>query len=133
MQLVQACVSHTVGSVGACKTILLVEDTPELLATLRQLLEGCGYKVICAASGHAAVDAMHSTQDIDILVTDVIIPDLDGDQLIEAAMRLVPNIHVLAMSGGRILAKSRADIRQLSKPFAAKDLLAAVREMIESP
>ena len=61
------------------KTILLVEDTPELLETLRGLLEANAYPVLCASDGQRALEKMRSApQPIELLITDLVMPEMDG-------------------------------------------------------
>jgi CheY-like chemotaxis protein len=67
---------------------------------------------------------------VDLLLTDLIMPEFSGDQLIEAARLMVPNIKVLAMSGGRgATLEPESSVQQLQKPFAGKDLLLKLDEM----
>ena len=113
---------------GEHKSILIVEDTPELLETLRHLLEGHGYVVTAATDAHSALQALHSKQPFDLLLTDLFLPDMSGEDLIETARLMVAGLRAMVMSGGKA-SNLAPDIIQLQKPFSGKELLAKLREM----
>lgn len=114
---------------GDSKTILLVEDTPELLETLRQMLEGAGYRVICAADGETALKFLNEpTGEIDLLVTDLFIGnEMDGNHLSQLFLRERPNLRVLFISGGAGRNTTALAGEFIQKPFSGKTFLEKVR------
>jgi PAS domain S-box-containing protein len=120
------------------ETILLVEDEIHLRRLARQYLENQGYKILEAEDGAAAlqiVDGHKGT--IDLLLTDVIMPGMNGRELARQISRLLPNIRVLYMSGyteNAIGHDGMLDpgINLLQKPFSLPSLKDRVREVLDS-
>src|ERR1700691_281333 len=120
------------------ETILLVEDEVNLRRLARQYLERQGYKILEAEDGAAAlqiVDGYKAT--IDLLLTDVIMPGMNGRELAAQVVKLLPNIHVLYMSGYAENAVGHhgtidAGINLLQKPFSLPVLKDRVRELLDS-
>ena len=98
-------------------TILLVEDDPVLLTVLRELLEFGGHSVVTCENGREAVQQL-SMAHIDLVITDLSMPEMDGLELIKVLTFEWPDIRVIAMSG---LLDSRA--RQLTEMYAVDALL----------
>jgi two-component system chemotaxis response regulator CheY len=80
-------------------TVLVVDDDPDLLQSLRVLLEAYDYTVIMAANAAAAIAAV-SQRKPDIVLTDIYMPDADGFELINALREHSADVPVVAMSGG---------------------------------
>jgi two-component system, cell cycle sensor histidine kinase and response regulator CckA len=118
------------------ETILLVEDEASLRALTREILEGHGYRVIEATSGSEALTvAQGHPEPIHLLLTDVVMPGINGRALAEALAPARPGLRVLYMSGytDDIIAKRgvlEAGTLLLEKPFAALALLRGVREAL---
>ena len=123
---------------GGSETILLVEDEPNLRRLARQYLERQGYKILEAEDGAAAlqiVDGHKGT--IDLLLTDIIMPGMNGRELAAHITKLVPAIRVLYMSGYTENAVGHdgmldAGINLLQKPFSLPALKDRVREVLDS-
>jgi len=82
------------------ETILLVDDEEEVRAVVSEMLGGLGYKVISAASGPEALCACEERQDAPhLLISDVIMPHMDGTELATRLRRLLPDVKLLFMSG----------------------------------
>ena len=119
--------------VGAGETVLLVEDEPSILAISTMMLERLGYRVLgangpAAALGFAADDANH----IQLLITDVIMPDMNGRELAQRVQNTHPGIRTLFMSGypADVIADRGAlgeNVHFIQKPFTQKDMAAKVR------
>ncbi|TAN33665.1 response regulator [bacterium] len=115
-------------------TILVVEDAADLREVTERILTGNGYNVISASDGPMAIEAARRYEaKIDLLLTDVVMPKMDGQDLADAIASTRPDIHVLFMSGYAepMLGKSGvldASILLLEKPFTGLTLLARVRE-----
>jgi PAS domain S-box-containing protein len=117
-------------------TILLAEDDEAVRAIARETLERAGYRVLSAADGSAAL-SLASAHDgtIDLLLTDVIMPGMNGRELAATLSRRRPGIRVLFASGytDNVLEGQDAlapGVTLLDKPFTPADLAAKVREML---
>lgn len=115
---------------GASLTVLVVDDEQAIRAMLRQMLESLGHQVVEAADGGEAVMAV-SEQDVDLLVTDVMMPGIDGVQLVEFLRGAGVDIPIVAMTGltddGRSLQFPDGSISaMLAKPFDRSALVAAL-------
>lgn len=118
-------------------TILLVEDEDAVRIFAAKALENKGYKVLSAASGEAALELFHSTPNpIDLVVSDVVMPQMDGPALARQLRALKPDIKIIFVSGyaEETLRKSidTPDVAFLPKPFSLKELAAAVKRALEA-
>jgi PAS domain S-box-containing protein len=120
------------------ETILLVEDEANLRYLARQFLEKMGYKVIEAADGAVAMQiAVAHEAIIHLLLTDVIMPGMNGRELAQRISEIRPNVKVLYMSGyteNVIGHNGMLDngVRLLQKPFNLRDLKSKVREVLDA-
>ena len=85
--------------VGGTETVLLVEDDGALRAYTSEILRELGYRVVEAATGGAALAALDEGAAVDLLLTDVVMPGLNGPQLADEARRRRPRLKVLFMTG----------------------------------
>jgi CheY-like chemotaxis protein len=121
----------------AHETILVVEDEVNLRRLTRQFLENQGYTVLEAADGAAAVQICVAHQGIiHLLLTDVIMPGMNGRELAQRVSEIRPNMRVLYMSGYTENAIGHngtldAGITLLQKPFTLHALKAKVREVLD--
>src|SRR6516162_1225206 len=117
-------------------TILLVEDEDPVRKFGARALRNKGYKVIEAESGEAALEVIrNAAEKIDLLITDVVMPRLDGPGLAREVRAICSDIKVIFMSGYaedafRQRLDSDSDIAFLSKPFSLKQLATKVKEVI---
>jgi len=120
------------------ETILLVEDEANLRYLARQYLEKQGYKVIEAADGAVAMQiAVAHEAVIHLLLTDVIMPGMNGRELAQRIAEIRPNVKILYMSGytENVIGHNGmldAGIRLLQKPFNLRDLRSKVREVLDA-
>jgi CheY-like chemotaxis protein len=120
------------------ETILLVEDEANLRYLARQFLEKQGYRVVEAADGAAAMQiAVAHEGVIHLLLTDVIMPGMNGRELAQRISEIRPNVKVLYMSGytENVIGTNGtldAGVRLLQKPFSLRDLKSKVREVLDS-
>jgi len=120
------------------ETILLVEDEANLRYLAGQFLEKQGYRVVEAADGAAAMQiAVAHEGVIHLLLTDVIMPGMNGRELAQRISEIRPNVKVLYMSGytENVIGHNGmldAGVRLLQKPFNLRDLKAKVREVLDS-
>ena len=117
-------------------TVLVAEDEDMVRTLTRRMLERFGFRVLEARSAEEALDLVRTYPGpIDVLLTDVVMPRMNGRQLHEAAVGLRPGLPALYMSGYAAEASSRqgvlpADVPFLQKPFSARDLFEALGEVL---
>jgi len=120
------------------ETILLVEDEANLRYLARQFLEKQGYKVIEAADGAVAMQiAVAHEGVIHLLLTDVIMPGMNGRELAQRISEIRPNVKVLYMSGytENVVGHNgtlEAGVLLLQKPFSLRSLKSNVREVLDA-
>jgi two-component system cell cycle sensor histidine kinase/response regulator CckA len=125
------------------ETILVVDDEAELLAMVREMLEGAGYRILEAADAEAAlrIAASHA-EPIDLLLTDVMMPGMSGSALAQQVSRDRPETKILYMSGFTLVPAHQAVSEGdqgleagspiIAKPFTIESLTAKVREVLDS-
>jgi PAS domain S-box-containing protein len=119
-------------------TVLVVEDDEQLRRLTHRALAGQGYTVLEADRGNTAVDvARRHKGQIDLLLTDVVMPDTNGRKLAEAIRAARPGLRVLYMSGypdGAIASHGMLEpgVSYLAKPFTTEAVVRKVREVLEA-
>jgi len=119
------------------ETILLVEDEPTLLELSKLLLETQGYRVLAAGSpGEAIRLAGENTGEIHLLMTDVVMPEMNGRDLAKKLLALYPHLKCLFTSGytANVIAHHGVldeNVNFIQKPFSRRDLAAKVREVLD--
>jgi signal transduction histidine kinase/CheY-like chemotaxis protein len=118
---------------GDGETVLVVEDEPAMLEVTRRLLEEGGYRVLTAAGGEEAV-RLAEAHELDLLVTDVVLPGMLGREIAGRIEALRPGIGVLYMSGHShgVLGELADGRALLDKPFTGPALLERVREALSA-
>jgi two-component system, cell cycle sensor histidine kinase and response regulator CckA len=124
---------------GGSETILLAEDDVGVRELAQQILEKAGYRVLVTANGREAVSLFaRQAADIDLLLLDIVMPDLGGVEAAGLIRRIRPDVPTVLASGYDESAV-RAEITAaegfvlLRKPFGRVELLRAIRQAIESP
>jgi two-component system, cell cycle sensor histidine kinase and response regulator CckA len=121
---------------GAGETVLVVEDEPAMREVTRRILSRNGYQVITAANGREAIEvAANQANGIDVVLTDVVMPQMLGKEAAERIRALRPGVKVLFMSGYTQGLLDRQGVvapgvNLIEKPFTEKTLLAKLREVI---
>ena len=122
-------------SLAGSETVLLVEDEEVVREIVARVLKSRGYRVLSAGSGDQALRLwQRHSEEIDLLVTDVVMPGTSGPELARQLQALRPEIGVLLMSGyAQDLRPDRLPERAgfLHKPFTSKPLLLKVREVLD--
>ena len=122
---------------GGDETVLLVEDEPAIRGLMARVLERAGYHVLVAQDPHEALAMQPATlESVDLLLTDMVMPDLSGPELAAIMLDRVRGLRVLCMSGYaeqsaayQGLGGAVADF--IAKPFTADQLLRMVRNLLD--
>lgn len=129
--------AQTAAVIQGTETILLAEDEDMVRRLACEVLEMYGYRVLEAPSGGSALLICEREQQIDLLVTDVVMPEMSGRELADRLALLRPEMKVLFMSGYTDSAITHQGILQegenfIQKPFAPDDFVQKVREVLDS-
>ena len=112
-------------------TILLVDDEELVRNGTADMLRDIGYEVLTAASGAEALMLLRSGAEINLLVTDYLMPGMNGVDLVQAAGSIVPGLPALLITGySNIASGPGAALPRLAKPFRQVDLAARVAELL---
>jgi CheY-like chemotaxis protein len=120
---------------GAGETVLLVEDDASVRLLIAEVLRELGYASLEAADGQAALPLLASPARMDLMITDVGLPGLNGRQLAEIAREHRPDLRILFVTGYAEHATDRsrflgAGMDMITKPFTLDALAIKIREMI---
>ncbi|WP_321416190.1 PAS domain S-box protein [uncultured Desulfobacter sp.] len=119
------------------ETILLVEDEKVILQMVKKMLERLGYTVLAANTPEQAMQIANSSNiNIDLLITDVVMPSMNGRELTQKILKAVPNIKCLYMSGyTRNVIAHRGILGEgmnfINKPFSRMDISLKIREILD--
>ncbi len=122
---------------GRGERVLLVEDEPAIMKMSKIMLENLGYRVLAANTPGEAINytSQHSGK-IHLLITDVIMPEMNGRDLADQLHTLYPDIRVLFMSGytADVIARQGVldkNVHFIQKPFSKKDIAVKIRKVLE--
>lgn len=118
--------------------ILIIDDEEQIRLLLRRILEAEGYEVVEAPDGNAGIQ-LYRKEPIDLIITDIFMPEKEGLETITELRRDYPDIKLIAMSGGGRtgnldflpMAGKLGALRTINKPFTRQDMLSAVREALD--
>jgi DNA-binding NtrC family response regulator len=121
-------------------SILIVDDEPGIRELLGIMLESYGHSVVTAEDGIQAPKVM-ATRPIDVVITDLLMPERDGLEFITEVRKKYPKVKIIAMSGGGHvaresylrIAKTFGAHYLLEKPFNQSDVLGAVETVLAMP
>jgi PAS domain S-box-containing protein len=125
------------GADGGTETILLVEDQEMVRSLARRVLEQKGYEVLEASNGSSAINIIQSHErPIDLILTDVVMPGMNGKDLVDRILEIRPNIKPLFMSGYTEDAIAQHGVLEegtefIQKPFRPGELLDKVRRVLD--
>ncbi|MBK6895472.1 MAG: response regulator [Alphaproteobacteria bacterium] len=115
--------------------ILLAEDDPSMLNFLEIALRRAGHDVLPASDGLEALEVLEDGEEFDLLLTDIVMPGIDGIELAQKAMQIQPDLKVMFITGFAAMAVSthREEMKNtklLSKPFHLSDLVSQIEEIL---
>lgn len=119
-------------------SVLIIEDDEFVMNMLKQTFERAGYEVGTASNGRIGLQ-LYQCKPFDVVITDLIMPDMEGIETISKLRKDDPTVKVIAISGGGRnspddylhLAKKLGADRTFSKPVDRNELLAAVKDLVE--
>lgn len=117
--------------------ILVIDDDPVLRRVIMLALEGAGHSVLRCENGRKAIDFL-AHDHADLLITDIIMPEMDGVETVRAARRLQPHLPILAISGGGSfdpgdylgIARAFGATAILPKPFRPAEIVELVAKLL---
>ena len=121
---------------GEGERVLVVDDEEFILETAREALRDVGYRVLTAEGGDEALRRLDDHEDVEVVITDLRMPNMDGLDLIRTLRARYPNLPIIAASGmadGRSEDALQAGAHTfLAKPFSEEELQGALREALRS-
>jgi len=120
------------------ETILLVDDEQMIINVASAMLKKLGYRIIVANGGHQALEAMERTgDDIDLVILDLIMPDLAGGEVFERLREIRPEVPVMISSGYSIDGEAKAIMDRgcngfIQKPFNMSELSRKIRSILDT-
>ena len=118
------------------QTILIVDDDESVLNALQVALEGADYNPLTAISGEAALDIL-SSEDVDLIILDIYMPEIDGKQIFTAVKEIEPEVPIIIITGmavedGQAFADAHGAEGFIKKPFEPAVLIKKIQELIET-
>jgi PAS domain S-box-containing protein len=118
------------------ETVLVVEDDPAVRLLILELLDELGYRTLEATDSRSAIPVLESSARIDLVISDVGLPGMDGRQLADIARKVRPRIKILLVTGYAPDASLQssflgAGMQMMLKPFAVDILANKIREMLQ--
>ena len=118
--------------------ILVIDDEYPVRAMLKEVLTEAGYEVIDASNGKVGIDR-YRQDPTDLVITDLFMPEKEGLETIQELKREYPEVKIIAISGGGTTVKHNflplagmfGALHTFPKPFDVKELLKAVKELLE--
>ena len=120
------------------RQVLLVEDEEALITLAQSMLEKLGFQVIAAQCPNDAIEKAEQLGSIDLLITDVMMPEMNGRELEETLLSFLPHLKTLYMSGypSNVIAQQGIldeGVKFIQKPFSLKQLADKLRQVIDLP
>src|SRR5258708_29914393 len=111
--------------------VLVIDDQQTARQTVRRIVESAGHEVVEANDGRSGLTAFRARA-VDVVVTDILMPDMDGFETIRSLRAIAPDLRIIAISGSRAsldllrYAREFGATTAIAKPFRKAELLAAV-------
>jgi DNA-binding NtrC family response regulator len=112
------------------RTVLIVDDDPQILRLVQRILGGRQVKVLSAPRPSEALRICES-ETVDLLISDVAMPEMDGNRLADRVLKLRPDAWVLLISGVKEAATTKSGrVKFLKKPFFPSDVIRVLGEVL---
>ncbi|HWR72273.1 MAG TPA: response regulator [Nitrospirota bacterium] len=120
------------------KTILLIDDEPEVLEVLADILSTAGYTVVPRGNAESSLKAIKGGTKIDLVITDLVMPGMDGSALAEVIRKTLPDVPVILLTGhgsveSYIKTRSSGVFEYINKPVQSRELCRIVQAAIGGP
>ncbi len=121
---------------GRGESVLLAEDDERIRTVAQGILESLGYRVLTAGDGSEALEIYRSEEHIDLVITDIVMPEMGGAELIRELRKENPDLKAIAITG-YVLAEDRQELKDqgveavIRKPFDARKLSEIVRRVMD--
>jgi two-component system, cell cycle sensor histidine kinase and response regulator CckA len=116
----------------AAARILVVDDEPIVLQLVSKVLETAGYRVLAAPGPQQALEIVKTQAQLDLVMTDVVMPEMCGPRLVSEIKALAPRTPVMLISGCVPNGDLPKGVPFVGKPFSPRGLLAAVEKVLQS-
>jgi two-component system cell cycle sensor histidine kinase/response regulator CckA len=122
---------------GQGEIILLAEDEDRVREAGREVLESLGYRVLIAADGREAMQVYRSAERVDLVLTDLVMPEMGGKELAQELKKIAPHVKVLAITG-YTLVENMEELKQagvsdvVHKPFEVETLAKVIRQTLDA-
>jgi two-component system, cell cycle sensor histidine kinase and response regulator CckA len=121
----------TDADLSGTETILVVDDESLLLTMAETILTDYGYCILTANGGQQALKILSGEHvQIDLIITDLVMPGMGGRELVERVRQLMPGTRIMCTSGYTLPADKQVDTPYLQKPFTSRELLAKVKQVL---
>ena len=115
------------GTGDEAATVLLVDDDPAIVASVRALLENAGYQILTARNGEEALETFTAhREDIDLIILDLVMPRMSGEECLDKLLEIDPEVKVLGTSGYYIDDNAYQKIEPKVKMFMPKPIEPAI-------
>jgi DNA-binding NtrC family response regulator len=120
------------------KTILVVDDEPDVLHVLANILQSAGYDVIPLGDAESSLKTIKGGTKIDLVITDLVMPGMDGSEFAEVIRKSLPDVPVILLTGHGsvetyIKSRSNGVFEYINKPVRSKELCRIVQAAIGGP
>ncbi len=120
------------------KTILVVDDEPEVLNVLTNILRSAGYTVVPLGDAETSLKTIKGGAKIDLVITDLVMPGMDGSEFAEVVRKTLPDVPVILLTGHGsvetyIKTRSNGVFEYINKPVRSKELCRIVQAAIGGP
>lgn len=122
---------------GKGEIILLVEDNERVRQVGQNILESLGYQVLTAANGQVALEVYRSAAEVNLVITDIVMPEMGGKELIQELRKTNPHLKALAITGYALTEdprelRTRGILEVVQKPFEVNTLGEVVRRVLDA-
>lgn len=116
---------------------MVVDDEEVIVEVMQEILESLGYRVLCARSGRQAIDLYQARQEeIDLVILDMIMPDLDGGETFDRLKAIAPAAKIILSSGYSLIGQAKQIMERgcsgfIQKPFRIQDVSQKIRDVLD--